>query len=166
MYSNVFSFDEKMQYLYTIDLLLIVKLIEEYTGTRINNNLLIHTTIFSDQISFDNYWYGFDFFIEESGIGTFYYEGEIGHLHLNSFNQVHEALDNFPEDQRENILDVFHSWELEVTKRNELYDTVRYFVDGPQITVIAEPLDMFSWFKFCKKLIELDRFCKEQIERF
>lgn len=164
MYSNVLSFDEKLHYLYTIDLLLIVKLIEEYTGTHINNNLSIHTTIYGEHMSYDDYWYGLDFFIEKSNIGIINYESEVCQVYLTSYKQVYDKLEQFPEDQRENILDIFHTWEHSVSKRNKTNETALYFVDGPQITVAAEPTDMFSWFKFCKQLIELDEFCKKQIE--
>ncbi|MBQ0137962.1 MAG: hypothetical protein KBT36_01555 [Kurthia sp.] len=164
MFANVLSFDEKEQYLYTLDLLLIVKLIEEYTDKRIKNNLSISTTVFGQYRSYDDYWFGLEYFIDKSDIGSIQYNNEVAHVHLTSLSQVFNILEDFHEEQRENILDILHAWTAKVSNRNQYNDTALYYVDGPEITIIAEPLDMYSWYTFCKKLIELDSFCKEQLE--
>lgn len=163
MFAKAMTYDEKLWYLYTTDLLLIVTLIEEYTGKQIDNSLYIKPSFHFEQMTYEDYWELLEFFMNESGLGSFNSFNEFCEIRLNSFISVHENIEEFSENNKEDILDFFHSWEKRFT--NHKFGIGRtYSVDEDVILISAEPGDIFSWFLVCRQLVELDSYCKKQIE--
>lgn len=163
MYANIMTFDEKISFLYTIDLLLIVKLIEEHTDKQINNSLYILSDVYRENMTYEDYWELLEFFIDESEIGSFISYNDFCEIQLNSFSKVQESIEQFPVEQKEEIFKFFSLWENMLCKSSPYYGR-RYSVNDNVIEISFEAEDMFSWYKVCKKLIELDSFCKKIIK--
>lgn len=163
IYSNLIQFDEKLSYSYALDLLIIVKMLEELMGTEVSNDLYIFDNLSGENMSYDEFWYGLEFFIDTSNIGKFEYEDDYANIEVSSLLSLMKQIDQFSPDKVREINDFLDSWNY-VKGREAARYTFTFKEDTYILHAAAEQLEAFKWHQVCERLITLDEFCLKQLK--
>lgn len=92
--------EKKLNSLYMIDILLIYKLVEQFTKEKLPNNLLYYWNLRSDYMSYEDLWFPLEIFLDHTEIGSLDYEEEYFRLTISSIQEVWERKESLSEDKQ------------------------------------------------------------------
>jgi hypothetical protein len=160
MFDRIILQDEQHSILYTVDNLIINKILaEQGIFEDLDHYYKIHVN--PETIQYYDYWYGIQHFIDASKLGSSESDAEELFITLNSLMQLLELLDsnrsNIPAhivSGTEELIDKFDSklgGHFAVARTGEIVGVFHY-------------ANIFSWHKYCPTIIEFDKLFKQKIE--
>ncbi|MFY0520584.1 hypothetical protein ACOMCU_22545 [Lysinibacillus sp. UGB7] len=163
------DFEDKFQSLNMIDMLIIFKLIEEYTNTKLSNKTIFYSDRHSEYISTDDVWWPLDYFLYKTEIGELEYDGEQYKLTLYNLSsaylqKAHMSIDS--QNDLESLVEDLNEKMMEPTSES-MFSLISFFCEDELIFrgyLEFECGSDMCWHTICESLLEAHTQCLKYIK--
>ncbi|HCG4535991.1 TPA: hypothetical protein NJY08_004841 [Salmonella enterica subsp. enterica serovar Typhi str. AG3] len=157
------DYDERINLVMMMDLLVIFKIVESITKKPVPEEQLFYLDLRSDYISYDDAWYGIECFLHLSGIGEIIFEHECCVIHMNSLQELSNNFNKYSIEKQNEINEKIEDFLNKMNSAEDVWST-QFNIELDETDFALKGAAEFRicyWHPVCEILSEMHKWANE-----